>query len=478
MHRILAVLLAVPALAQQQVVVYSPYIGDGPASPGSLAAVDLYGPPLDSVASHYRIEVGGKAARILSGNGTRLEFVVPADIPLGTAMVEVSIGEVRYKPVGLEIVHAAPALITVAENRLTHPAVPGDFVTLWASGLGDLTPSTLKVDVAGQLVPPSYAGPAPEWAGVDQVNFEIPRDARRGCYVPVSLRGPDVVSNRLYLAVSDSREGCSHPLGLSTDQLTLLDARKTIRAGIVQMNAFGSEVPMFVRGSFGSTAADEFETLAWLQASEGCQLDLFIVPTMAVRVGDFSIVPPYRPNAPGSLTFSGPEGQSLVAKAVSSASVDPVTYSTSVNLQGAPGAWTAALSGSAAASPFEFGFELPPQIRWSNREALSTIAVDQDVRVTWDASGYGSAHLMRIGFWTADKGRSVGISCAVPAQTGLVVIPQALVRQVAQPGQQFNLSLVVGPREPLLFPVPFPDGSSGPGWFVYSLAEIAVATIR
>jgi uncharacterized protein (TIGR03437 family) len=72
------------------------------------------------------------------------------------------------------------------------PAAPGDWVIVYATGLGEcLAPVNsgqvvrvanalavpLTVWLDGQAVEPSYAGLAPGYAGLYQVNFQIPESA-------------------------------------------------------------------------------------------------------------------------------------------------------------------------------------------------------------------------------------------------------------------------------------------------------------
>ncbi len=89
------------------------------------------------------------------------------------------------------------------------PARRGDVLTLYATGLGAteiraglawavLAPA---VEIGGVRVAPLYAGRAPGFAGLDQVNFIVPPDAPRGLAVPVRLISNGRASNETTLAI-------------------------------------------------------------------------------------------------------------------------------------------------------------------------------------------------------------------------------------------------------------------------------------
>jgi uncharacterized protein (TIGR03437 family) len=106
--------------------------------------------------------------------------VVPSDMPFGLADVSVlldgsvnrrfTVNVVRHE-IGLFAVAGYGVGPSVAQNiargtktvanRLTSAALPGQYLTLWATGLGDLTTSEVTAEVAGKNVSLTYAGSAP-----------------------------------------------------------------------------------------------------------------------------------------------------------------------------------------------------------------------------------------------------------------------------------------------------------------------------
>jgi len=99
---------------------------------------------------------------------------------------------------------ASGALITPSNT-----ARSGDVLTLYATGLGAtenraglawavVAPT---VEIGGVSVAPLYAGRAPGFAGLDQVNFIVPPEAPRGTAVPVRLISNGRASNETTLAI-------------------------------------------------------------------------------------------------------------------------------------------------------------------------------------------------------------------------------------------------------------------------------------
>ncbi|MFN7992418.1 MAG: hypothetical protein U0Q18_02385 [Bryobacteraceae bacterium] len=99
------------------------------------------------------------------------------------------------------------------------PAKRGsDYVNIYATGLGPVsnqpatgapapanvlarTTATVTVTVGGVLAPVSFAGLAPGWVGLYQVNVQVPANAPTGGNVPVVLSVGGVLSNQVTMAV-------------------------------------------------------------------------------------------------------------------------------------------------------------------------------------------------------------------------------------------------------------------------------------
>jgi len=78
-----------------------------------------------------------------------------------------------------------------------NPLHAGAFVELFATGLGSVTPT---VTVGGMNCPVSYAGPAPGFAGLDQINCRLPANLI-GAAVPVVVQAGVRTSNTATLEI-------------------------------------------------------------------------------------------------------------------------------------------------------------------------------------------------------------------------------------------------------------------------------------
>ena len=112
--------------------------------------------------------------------------------------------------------------IPVTPGVNSHPAKPGDWLTIYAIGLGPTVPTVASGEAApaGPLawvsplptvyfgaglvrVPavPFYAGLTPNFVGLYQINVQIPTNAPRGSRVPLTLDESGVASNTVEIAV-------------------------------------------------------------------------------------------------------------------------------------------------------------------------------------------------------------------------------------------------------------------------------------
>lgn len=153
--------------------------------------------------------------------------VLPAVTPLGPADVTLVVDGQESDPVRIIVVRTNPGIFTKAGsgfgsavaqnldavkppvlNSLTNPAVPGQDMTLWGTGLGSVQGGEVAVELGGVDVFPSYAGPAPGLVGVDQINFQVPRN-----------RVPEGCSHSDDAAIADSyykvRHGCITEVGFT-----------------------------------------------------------------------------------------------------------------------------------------------------------------------------------------------------------------------------------------------------------------------
>jgi uncharacterized protein (TIGR03437 family) len=102
-------------------------------------------------------------------------------------------------------------------GRSSQPVSRGQFISVYATGLGALTmtpppdgsppasqltiAATATVSIGGVTVTPSFAGLAPGFVGLYQVDAQVPASVTPGSVVPVSITVGGVVSNTVTIAV-------------------------------------------------------------------------------------------------------------------------------------------------------------------------------------------------------------------------------------------------------------------------------------
>jgi uncharacterized protein (TIGR03437 family) len=92
----------------------------------------------------------------------------------------------------------------------SNPAVIGEYISLWGTGLGSTTVqnglnvaiATPSVFIDGQSAIVTFAGRATGYQGLDQINVQIPTGIRRGVSVPLVMTSGSRSSNQVFLAVN------------------------------------------------------------------------------------------------------------------------------------------------------------------------------------------------------------------------------------------------------------------------------------
>ena len=185
----------------------------------------------------------------------QINAIMPSTAPLGAVTIQIEFddgdGGNASSPVRAEVVEAAFGIFTATGrgvgpsiafnfesendqplNATSRSARAGQTVVLWGTGLGAVTggddrppsevgavvdlqaQSQVEVWVGGVRADRVlYAGRAAQFAGLDQINFEIPAGAAQGCYSPVWVKvAGGRVSNVTTLAIGAASGACIDPL--------------------------------------------------------------------------------------------------------------------------------------------------------------------------------------------------------------------------------------------------------------------------
>ena len=467
------------------------YVYAGPGAPS------LPGDP-QRVFVEFQTRGFGPAIRVPATviNSAQATAVVPPAIPLGTTTLRLAVDDQGSAPVSVEILAAAPALFVgqsgsaLAQNldgsgkptlnQLTHPALPGQTVTLWATGLGPYTTADVTVEVAGESIHPGFAGHAPGQPGLDQINLTLPGDVFTGCYVPVTLHAGSRSSSAVTISTAAEDGACTHPLELSATQLAVLDKGGAITAGSInltrsyQVSGEGVTRNEAAFADFHARSAGEIRLFSGLQQPEG-----LVFGCSLPRIGGVfgSLLTP-TPNPAGpSLMFAGPEQQMLIAAVQGpfyNGAADPVSAPTADQLPPpffTGGSWQVQAPGGSLIGRFQQTFTLPAPLQWTNRESLGTIHRNLDTAVTWDPQSYTSADVVQVQLAPVATSPFFSavpqLSCLVHAQDGQVTLPHGLLQQLTTSTMALHLTLL--PRNPAdgLFAIPLASGGMVPAVLNY-----------
>jgi uncharacterized protein (TIGR03437 family) len=354
-------------------------------------------------------------------------------------------------------------------NQLTHPARPGDTVTLWATGLGSAT--HVRVLVGGRATTATSAGPAPGMPGVDQIQFVVPADTSipNDCYVAVAVQTPDANSNTISISKTSDGSPCQSTLGLTAADLATLDGGGSV--GLAQLTMTTWISPPIPRSPFGewfnTAGAGGFDRIESALFYSTGMTALGVAQISGTAVADNAFfgctVSPLFPDERGEL--GGGKGYNVgnsVTLQGSGGALDltsplpppyfffagTVTSPTVLNPSQLPppffdpGTWTFSGSGGAASpvsvgvAPFSAPLTLPPEIMATNFNALQTIHRQTNLVVTWNPVGFGGQDVLT----STLSGSSVpggpnaaqtAVICNVPAANGQLVIPSAMLQNLA-----------------------------------------------
>ena len=380
-------------------------------------------------------------------------------------------------------------------NRLSNPALPGQYITLWGTGIGNLSSKDITVDVAGIIIPTLFAGHSAQYPGVDQINFQLPLDAINGCYVPVKLRFNAAESNPITIAKAATAGACEHPLGLTPDELKTLDAGGSIPFGSFSVNSHTVDPSSIdnrkiqipegyfrnesIFAQFSNSSVENVKRLSGTQEPDSVFLSCRTFSGNRGGPGSVFFANPPK----GNLFLNGPAGQQidipgffgqyswLINQSNGSASSPDLLPRTFT-----PGTWTLNSNGDDTLAPFKQSFQLPPAIRWTNKSALTTISRDALIEAQWDPSGYLPDEIFS---FSVSGGGQSGFSCNTPATTGTIRFPLTLIQQLTPTATgQIDATISTHPLRRQQFKVPLANGSLMRTVLNYSIGDLLPIVIK
>jgi uncharacterized protein (TIGR03437 family) len=148
-----------------------------PVVPGSLVSVMGAGFTGKSVG----VTFDGKPGSVLFNNDTQINVLTPSDLTPNNSKMVVTVDGVSSAPITVNVAQFAPAIFKGAVlnqdwtvNSANNAATAGSVVQIYATGLSGT--GTIKGRIGDRVIVPLYAGPAPGFPGVQQINLQVPTD--------------------------------------------------------------------------------------------------------------------------------------------------------------------------------------------------------------------------------------------------------------------------------------------------------------
>jgi len=203
--------------------------GTGLASTTQMAS----GGPLPTTLGDATVTFNNTPAPLFFVSPGQINVQVPFEVPPGTASVQVKRAVGSSEPQLVSVAGVSPGIFTAnrqgtGPGAILHagdfklvsdsaPARPGEFLSIYCTGLGRLrnavasgtiapspAPETLslpQVNIGGIPAQVAFSGLAPGFVGLYQVNVQVPSNALTGDTVPAVLNIGGVTSNTVTIAV-------------------------------------------------------------------------------------------------------------------------------------------------------------------------------------------------------------------------------------------------------------------------------------
>jgi uncharacterized protein (TIGR03437 family) len=318
-----------PGIARGSVAsLYGTFLADGPSQATSA--------PLPRTLGNTQVAVNGVSAPLWYADSNQINFQVPFESPLqGQASVVVTHSGVPSSPMNVTLTPYAPSVFTYqrasgvfdpiivhsADNQLvtpTDPAVPGEYLVVYGTGIGDLTVAVATdafsptSPVAAAKVTPTatigganalvgFAGLTPGGIGLAQFNIQVPNNLSSGSTFPLVINFNGATSPPVNVAVKSS--GQQQP-NVSL-QLTDVEPQSPLATDNLTLN-FAVKNPGHFQGNL--------------------DIKLYVSPSAQITAGTAQT------GAPATLTLSGSDGSFTWSSVSMPSGLNPGTYSVAVGV--------------------------------------------------------------------------------------------------------------------------------------------------
>jgi uncharacterized protein (TIGR03437 family) len=188
--------------------------------------------PFPTALGNVQVLINGVAAPIYYVTPGQISVISPASIPGPLAQIQVINNGVPSNTVTVPLNVTAPGVFTIENNGIGHaaalhgnltpvtensPAAPGETIAVYLNGLGAVFPTvpdgaqapnsplstttnTITAAIGGTTASVSFAGLAPGYAALYQVNVTVPSGLTAGDYT-LGIGGPDSYSAEAIISV-------------------------------------------------------------------------------------------------------------------------------------------------------------------------------------------------------------------------------------------------------------------------------------
>ena len=338
------------------------------------------------------------------------------------------------------------------------PAIPGQFMVAYGTGLNGATASTVTIVVGNAQITPTFAGPQGQYPGFDQINFQLPAAVQTGCNVPfqVLIAGQLSNSTTISIAPASAPSACVSN-GVSQQVLTSLDQGGTIVTGEFLLTSANTTVTVAgtslsarsesASGGFGQITADNLGDIAAFTVAAGsCQVYHRIGAVQALLLPDVTFVDA------GNIMLSGPNISSPMAFKEDSKNFYTLNLGTSVTLppgitlppgfNSAPviaaGTYTLSGAGGTGVKSFTAATAVHAPLTLTSPTTLpTTVPRSSNLTLAWSG---GDGDMVQVtgasGGPTADSTsanptyNSVVFICTTTADKGSITIPASVLSQL------------------------------------------------
>jgi uncharacterized protein (TIGR03437 family) len=338
------------------------------------------------------------------------------------------------------------------------PAIPGEFMVAYGTGLNGATAANVTVLVGNTQITPTFAGPQGQYPGFDQINFQLPTSIQTGCNVPfqVLIAGQLSNSSTISIAPASAQSACVSN-GVSQQILTALDQGGTIVTGEFLLTSQNTTATVAgtsfsarsesASGGFGQITADNLgDTAAFTAAPGSCQVFHRIGAAQALLFPDVTFVDA------GTITLVGPNISTPMAFKEDSKNFYTLNLGTSLTLppgitlppgfNSTPvitaGTYTLSGAGGTGVKSFTASTKVDSPLTLTSPTSLpTTVPRSSDLKLAWSGGDSDMVQVMGAsGGPRADSTvanptyNSVVFICTTTADKGSITIPSSVLSQL------------------------------------------------